>query len=138
MMARRVQAVGPSATTVTADVPERQVLIGMEEEAEIVWQLLLLQRLDGARWITCDPHLTVQVDDLSGEQVVQLARAGEFPAVGRPFLALPLLDDATLASVRAQGVTLAQIEATCEFTATSQAVEGGGLTSVSHGPAARA
>lgn len=39
-----------------------------------------------------------------------------------------------LAISSAQGVPLAQIEATCEFTATSQAVEGGGLTSVSHGP----
>ena len=51
----------------TADVPERQVLISMDEEREGLWHHLLMQRLDGARWITCDPHLEVLVEDLSGE-----------------------------------------------------------------------
>ena len=108
-MARIVTAAGPNAALVTADVAEKQVLIAMEDEPETMWHHMLLQRLDGARWITCDPHLEVVVEDLAGERVVPLVRNGPYPAVGRPFLGLPILDEVTLARVRNQAATLAEV-----------------------------
>ena len=108
-MARRVTDAGAGAGVVTVDAAEKQVLIGMEDEAETMWHHLLLQRLDGARWITCDPHMEVVVEDLTGERVVPLARNAAFPLQGRPFLALPVLTDAMLANVRAQATTLAEV-----------------------------
>ena len=108
-MARRVTDAGAGAGVATADAAEKQVLIGMDGEAETMWHHLLLQRLDGARWITCDPHMEVVVEDLTGERVVPLARNAAFPLQGRPFLALPVLTDAMLANVRAQAMTLAEV-----------------------------
>ena len=67
-MPRIVTLAGPNAALVTADVTEKQVLIAMEDEPETMWHHLLLQRLEGARWITCDPHLEVVVEDLAGER----------------------------------------------------------------------
>ena len=108
-MARIVTIAGPNAALVTADVTEKQVLIAMEDEPETMWHHLLLQRLEGARWITCDPHLEVVVEDLAGERVVPLVRNGPFQEVGRPFLSLPILDEVTLARVRNQAANLAEV-----------------------------
>ena len=93
----------------TLDVPERQVLIKMDDEPQRYWQHLLLHRVQGSEWITCDPAGDVVVENLGGEEVVPLMRLSEFPQGGRPILAFPTLDDVMLASVRARAATLAEV-----------------------------
>ena len=90
-------------------IPERQVLVRMEEEEEAYWCHILFFRLEGARWVTADPHLTVSVDDLQGEEVVPVVPGTVFPAAGRPLLAFGALSEIELVGLRLQASQLAEI-----------------------------
>ena len=104
-----VTAAGPTANTMSLDLPERQVLVGMQDENEGYWLHLLMVRLDQARWVTVDPMLDIAVDDLSGEELIPIARRSPFPAAGRPLLVHSPLDEATLTGLRVRAQAMAEI-----------------------------
>ena len=104
-----VTGMGPTANTLSLDVPERQELVGMELEDEGYWLHLLMVRLDQARWITVDPNLDISVDDLSGEELIPITRRSTFPALGRPFLVHSPLDEATMTGLRVRSQAMAEI-----------------------------
>ena len=104
-----VRAVGVGSDHTTLPIPERQALIAMDEAAEPYWAHILFYRVEGARWITCDPELHVTLDDLTAEEVVPLGPDQRFPVAGRPILAFDLLNDAALATIRLQAAQLAEI-----------------------------
>lgn len=106
---RRVTAVGAGVDITTSDVDVKQVLIMMEGTPERYWHHWLIHRISEARWVTCEPGLTIQVDNLENEEIVPLARAASFPLPGRPFLTMPVLSEAQISSIFAQADTLAQI-----------------------------
>ena len=93
----------------TLDVEQRQVLIRMDEEAQRYWHHLLLHRVSGSTWITCDPHGDVVVEDLAGEEVVPLSRSAAFPVAGRPHLAFSETDEISMADIRSRAATLAEV-----------------------------
>ena len=93
----------------TLDVPERQILIAMEGEAESHWHHVLMTRIDGSRWVTVDPNLDVIVEDLGGEQVIPVTRMSAFPLPGRPFLTFDPMDDVTWAGVRMRAAALCEV-----------------------------
>ena len=100
---------GANHDHLTLNIAERQVLMRMDGEQQRYWHHLLLHRVEGSQWITCDPSGEVTAEDLAGEEVIPLLRHAEFPAGGRPILALPLLDDVMLAAVRTRAQTLAEV-----------------------------
>ena len=104
-----VLANGPTAAAVGHDIPERQVLIGMDDAPQPYWLHILMIRLDAARWITVDPEGDVAVDDLSEEELIPVVRGGALPVAGRPFLVHDPLDEAALAALRARALALAEI-----------------------------
>ena len=104
-----VRAAGAGSDHTTLAIPERQVLIAMDEAAEPYWAHILFFRVDAARWITCDPELQVSLDDLSAEVVVPLGPDQRFPTAGRPILAFDHLADGQLATIRLQASQLAEI-----------------------------
>ena len=108
-MPRIVTAAGAGSTLHTLDVPERQILVGMDGEQQRFWHHLLIQRVEGSKWITADPDGDVNVEDLAGEMVIPLQRAANFPDQGRPFLTFDALDEAEMAALRARAQTLADI-----------------------------
>ena len=101
--------VGANTAHLTLDIPERQVLIRMDDEAQDYWHHILVIRVAEARWVTCDPELHVAIDDLSGEEVIPLARAAAFPMEGRPYWAFSQLSEIELANIRTRGVALAEV-----------------------------
>ena len=105
----RVTAAGLTAAHLTLDIGERQVLVGMDDEAEEYWHHLLLVRISDSRWVTCDPQLSIVAEDLAGEEIIPLSRLSAFPVVGRPLLALDLLDEAALLGIRLRGQALAEV-----------------------------
>ena len=104
-----VAGAGAHANHATMDVGERQVLIHMEGEPQTYWQHLLVHRLEGSRWITVDPQLTVSAEDLLGEEIIPLVRASAFPLAGRPFLCFDVLTDAALLGLRTRALALAEV-----------------------------
>ena len=70
---------GPAAATMSHDVAEKQVLTGMDGEAQAYWLHLLMLRLDNARWVTVDPNMDMAVEDLSGEELIPVARGMPLP-----------------------------------------------------------
>ena len=108
-MPRVITAATPDGQDFSLNVPDRQVLVGMDGEPQRYWLHLLVQRLDGSRWVTIDPHLVIQVDDLAGEELIPVGRQMRLPLPGRPILAHDLLDDATLAGLRQRARALAEV-----------------------------
>ena len=107
---RRVTVAGVGADLVTLGTVQcRQVLLGMQGYGEAYWHHLLLHRIRDALWVTCDPNMVVQVDDLNGEEIVPLGRGTAFPGPGRPFRTFAVLTDAQIASIFAQGDALATV-----------------------------
>ena len=97
------------ANHLTLDVPEKQVLIRMDDTPQAYWQHLLLLRISGSQWITCDPEGTVVVEDLGSEEVIPLSRASAFPLTGRPFLAFSDQNEVQMAAIRARAATIAEV-----------------------------
>ena len=42
----------------------------MDGTTEVFREHMAFHRLAGARWVTCDPFLNMQVDDLTNEELV--------------------------------------------------------------------
>ena len=68
----------PHANHLTLDIPERQVLLRMDDTPQRYWQHLLMMRVAGSQWITCDPDGTVIVDDLGPEEKAYCALRNDF------------------------------------------------------------
>ena len=100
---------GPAAATMSHDVAEKQVLTGMDGEAQAYWLHLLMLRLDNARWVTVDPNMDMAVEDLSGEELIPVARGMPLPAAGRPYLVHDAIGEGAMIALRARAVALADI-----------------------------
>ena len=99
----------------TVDTPLRQVLMAMTTERGLPAKPpyehhLLVRRIGGSLWITCDSTLTLSVDDLQGEQVVVLGQDGLFPIAGRPFAVLPPVTAIQLNDLVVRANQLAEIQ----------------------------
>ena len=99
----------PHANHLTLDIPERQVLLRMDDTPQRYWHHLLMMRVSGSQWITCDPDGTVIVEDLGPEEIVPLTRASVFPVAGRPYLAFREQTEAEMAAIRARALALAEV-----------------------------
>ena len=100
---------GEGANHTSLAIPECQDLVRMPGEAQTYWGHILLYRVAGAKWITCDPLLEVQVPDLSREKVIPMASGLRYPLVARPVLAIDYLTEGELATVKAQALRFANI-----------------------------
>ena len=100
---------GVGADHTSPAIPERQALVRMAREAQTYWGHILLYRIAGAKWITCDPLLEVHVVDLSKERVIPIAAGQRYPLIARPVLAVDYLTGGELATVRAQALRFADI-----------------------------
>ena len=92
----------------TLDVPERQVLIAMDGEAQEYDHHVLLDRVEAGRWVTRGPNWFICSDDLQGEKVIPLPRNSVLPLEDRPILALDILSDSQMIRFRAHAVQYAE------------------------------
>ena len=71
-----------AARVKTQDIKEPQILLSMPDDVDgIVWhhRVLVLQ-VKGAKWVSLDPELALQVIDLDALEYVLLDRSSDFPA----------------------------------------------------------
>jgi hypothetical protein len=95
------------------DIPETQVLIDFFDDADgFIWhQRILVQPIGPpGRWVVCTPDLDIEAVNLTGHQVVPLARAAPIPQYYRneAYCFAPMTE-AELLSVRERGKALAAI-----------------------------
>ena len=98
-----------SATTLTLDIAERQLMVGYRADQFIFHQRICWIRIDGGRWIVTSPTLDTYEEDFTGQEVLPLARAGGFPLAERPFFCFAALSDADYARLRTAALQLADI-----------------------------
>ena len=73
-MPKIVTAVTHEGQDASLNIGDRQVLIGLDGEAERCWLHLLVLRLEVSGLLTNDRRLASQGDDLAGEELVAVAR----------------------------------------------------------------
>lgn len=96
------------------DIEEAQVAIDFfDDEDGFFWhQRLLLQRLDGARWVVATPTLDIETVDLSQHRVVPIGRnVASFPdRIADELFAFDAeIDPNDLARIRGQARELAAV-----------------------------
>ena len=64
------------------------------------WVHWLYARTEGAKWVTTDPNLATQINDLAREEIIPLDHGGTFPNIGRPFLTFDALSAEQITSLR--------------------------------------
>jgi hypothetical protein len=94
------------------DIPERQVLVRYDGDANVTWHhRVLLHQIGGASWVVSTPDFDIQVVDLAAERVLALVRNAAFPArVGGDIYAFDNpADPMDLARMRAEGAAFAAV-----------------------------
>ena len=124
-----VNAAGAHRNHTTLDIPERQLLIGMQAAPQPYMHHILFIRLDVGRLVTADPDLDVAADSLHGEELIPLGRNAAFRTVppdvdicvsverwpsgllaeGRPFYTFDHITEAELARLRARAAEVAAV-----------------------------
>ena len=104
-----VRVDGAQAAHCSLNIPERQVLLHMDGREEGYWSHILFHRVDCSRWITCEPNLSIQVEDLDCEEIIPIPADADMPQAGRPYLCFDMMDEPTLAGLRARAAQLAEV-----------------------------
>jgi hypothetical protein len=90
-----------AADEYSLDIPERQVLIYYDGDA-IPWHhRILMERIEGGRWIVVTPTFDIQIADLAvADDVRPLERNALIPAGCRPLFAFEYIDPVELDQLR--------------------------------------
>ena len=99
--------------TLALDVPEKQVLVYMEDAAEPWQHRLLLRRLekDKPTWIVATPDKDVETIDLSAQPVRMLGRKQKLPdeLIDAGVYAFDPLTDEEMRQLKAEAVSMAEV-----------------------------
>ena len=108
-MPKIVTAVTHEGQDASLNIGDRQVLIGLDGEAERCWLHLLVFRLEVSGLLTNDRRLASQGDDLAGEESVAVARGTRLPLVGWRLLFPDVWDEAAWTALRTRALALAAV-----------------------------
>ena len=109
VMPKTVTAVTHEGQDASLNIGDRQVLIGLDGEAERCWLHLLVFRLEVSGLLTNDRRLASQGDDLAGEESVAVARGTRVPLVGWRLLFPDVWDEAAWTALRTRALALAAV-----------------------------
>ena len=86
----------------TLDVPEKQVLCEYPND-QLQWHhRLLLQQIEGARWVCATPDHEIQTINLSDSRVRALRRNADFPDVQGGVYTFDAVDEQEMVEMRAE------------------------------------
>lgn len=101
-------APGDGHSIATLDISERQLVQEFPDLFPSHHRVLLIH-IEGPRWIVGTPTQDVFEEDFSGEAVVPVERASQFPLAGRPIFAFSPLTELELTSLRSRAIALAAV-----------------------------